>query len=123
MTNFNELKGKTIISAEGLAEGSDKVIFECSDGSKYKMLHYQSCCESVDIYDICGDIDDILNSEIFVAEEVDGETPGDFSESDYESYTWTFYKLDSIKGGITIRWLGESNGYYSESVYFEKINT
>ena len=33
-----------------------------------------------------------------------------------ESATWTFYELTCEKGSATLRFVGESNGYYSEEV-------
>lgn len=40
--------------------------------------------------------------------------PGD----EWDSHTWTFYRFVTMLGTVTVRWLGESNGYYSESVDF-----
>lgn len=57
-----------------------------------------------------------------MAEEVSSEPPEDFDESNYDSYTWTFYKIGTTKGTVTLRWFGRSNGgYYSESVDFYEI--
>lgn len=130
-----ELKGKTIID---IVNNDDELIFTCSDGSKYKMYHSQNCCESVSIEDINGDLQDLIGSEMLLAEEVNNEEfekafDESFTEGDSEWYkqdkdgnykpescTWTFYKFATIKGYVDIRWFGESNGYYSESVDFIK---
>lgn len=119
---FTDLKGKIILKLEGLhVEGND-VYIECGDGSKFKMHHYQSCCESCSIEDIAGSIEDILGSEVLLAEEVTShENPEGVTKEYQNSFTWTFYKLSTIKGSITIRWYGRSTGYYSESVSFDKI--
>jgi hypothetical protein len=90
-----------------------EMIFENAT-ERFVFAHYQDCCESVEIYDIAGDIEDLANTPILVAEEVSGVTPADFEAS--ESCTWTFYKFATFKGWVDVRWLGESNGYYSESV-------
>lgn len=68
--------------------------------------------------DVVGDPIDILNAPILVAEERISQDPDDHN---YESGTWTFYEIRTIWSSITIRWLGVSNGYYSESVTFEEV--
>lgn len=102
--------------------GSDEIRFYMADGDAYLMYHEQDCCENVRVEDIIGDLDDLTGSPILVAEEVSGDTPADYEfEYEPESYTWTFYKFSTIKGSVTLRWLGTSNGYYGERVDFVKI--
>ena len=84
------------------------------------MYHEQDCCEYVRVYDINGDVDDLLNSPITQVEEVTS-SEDEMELNDPDSFTWTFYKFATIKGYVTIRWLGESNGYYSERVSFKQI--
>lgn len=121
------LKGKTIVSIVK-NEDDTEIVFETSDGDRYLMYHDQDCCEDVYVESICGDIEDILNSPVLVAEEVVSENidPDGVSENSVkyreDNFTWTFYKIDTAKGGVTIRWYGTSNGYYSEGVSFKDIN-
>jgi len=131
MAEIQDLVGKTLTE---VIQKSDEIIFVVNDGAQYKMFHQQDCCEGVSIDDINGDLSDLIGSPILLAEEVsnqDFETQYESkfsicedwgikkdSEGNFkpESYTWTFYKLATIKGYVDIRWFGESNGYYSERV-------
>lgn len=80
--------------------------------------HSQDCCENVEIEDINGDLNDLINTPLVKVQKESNEDP-----SAEESGTWTFYHFRTIKGTVTIRWYGTSNGYYSEEVNFraEKI--
>ncbi|WP_244943901.1 DUF7448 domain-containing protein [Siminovitchia fortis] len=109
------MKGKTLTKIE--TDYEDELIFYTSDGEIYKMYHEQHSYESVSIEDINGDLKDLIGNPITMAEEV---TQDDLNAP--ESGTWTFYKFATIKGFVTIRWYGESNGYYSESVDFIRIH-
>ncbi len=118
---FADLKGKTLVSlVKRDGDDGEEILITTDRGEQYRLYHQQDCCESVYVESIDGDIEDVLNSPIVVAEE---NSNHETVENEYQndSITWTFYKLDTIKGGITIRWVGSSNGYYSESVYFKRI--
>lgn len=123
MVEFRDLVGKTLASVR--RDGDDRITFTTVTDDEYIMFHSQFCCESVWIEDICGDLEDLVGTPIIVAEEVEsGQNPPDAKPETIEyqdSFTWTFYKLRTHKGDVTIRWYGESNGYYSEDVSFEKI--
>lgn len=123
MSNFNELLGKTLTKIDGCENGSGDIYFETTDGKKYTMFHFQDCCESVSVDDVCGDVSDLIGEPLLMAEEVSNDKYDDVAAKDEydDSYTWTFYKLATFKGYVTIKWYGTSNGYYSESVDFEEV--
>ena len=90
----------------GTYGGNDALYFEQEDGVHFVLTHIQDCCEDVEIESIDGDLDDLIGEPLLMAEEiikVDGDT-------------WTFYKFATVKGYVTIRFYGSSNGYYSERV-------
>lgn len=114
MAKFEDLVGRSIVMVEGLAVGSESVVFHAADGAAWKMHHEQDCCESVAVAEVHGDPRDLL-ATVRLAEESSREaTPEEVSEEG----TWTFYRIVTDKGSVQIRWLGESNGYYGESVDF-----
>ncbi|ELU5588565.1 hypothetical protein SCB17_003087 [Clostridium perfringens] len=111
---LEELKDK--ILTEITVINDEEILFICNSGETYRMYHEQDCCEYVSIEDIVGDLSCLLNNPIVIAEEVT-ET----GTNEWGTYTWTFYKFATVKGYVTIRWYGESNGYYSEGVDIEKV--
>jgi len=109
---IEDMVGKVFTS---IRNEDTELVFENAT-ERFVFFHAQDCCEHVSIEDVCGDLEDLVGEPLLMAEEVSGETPVDFNEAEHESVTWTFYKFATRKGYVDVRWLGESNGYYSESV-------
>ena len=109
---IEDMVGKVFTS---IRNEDTELVFENAT-ERFVFFHAQDCCEHVSIEDVCGDLEDLVGEPLLIAEEVSGETPVDFNEMDHESVTWTFYKFATRKGYVDVRWLGESNGYYSEGV-------
>lgn len=121
---FSSLIGKTLVRADATEACIE---FEDADGNVYRMDHEQDCCESVSIESIVGDLADLIGAPILKAEEASNSDQGPLIDPEYpdwpdDSYTWTFYKIATIKGYVDIRWYGTSNGYYSERVDFYHVN-
>ncbi len=116
--DISDLIGKTLTVVTQV--GADEIYFDADTGERWKMYHEQDCCESVCIEDVAGDLQDLVGSPVVMAECVTSHEPERPEDVGYtpDSQTWTFYKLATAKGYVTLRWYGYSNGYYSESVDF-----
>ena len=139
--DFGHFLGRTITQVHVLDDHEAVLLIE-DNGAGYLMAHKQDCCENVYLEDIEGDLEDLLDSPVIQAEEVysgdnrewrsnTDETdtrfkleqaigalpppPGPLCEHE-ESFTWTFYRISTSKGGVVLRWYGSSNGYYGERV-------
>ncbi|UNY39974.1 hypothetical protein KLEB273_gp261 [Bacillus phage vB_BauM_KLEB27-3] len=109
--DVSSLLGKTLKRVERIKK--NELLFETSSGHQYLMCHDQSCCESVYLEDIIGDLEDLVGHPLLMSEVVTEK-----SKTEDGSQTWSFYKFATIKGDVTLRWYGESNGWYSEEVDF-----
>ena len=134
---FEELTGKTIVEIEALTSDNtgrlvecvvgpeaEVLIFRMSDGEYYKMFHDRDCCESAWLEDVVGDANDLTYSPIVEAYESSNSSDDavhDEPAKDADSnYTWTFYRIQTGKGCVTLRWFATSNGYYSERMSLVK---
>lgn len=115
LCNVSKMIGLTLKDIH-VNRDADAITFVSECGRIFQMYHDQDCCETVQIEDICGDINDLIGERINMADESSNEDP-----NACESATWTFYKFATIKGFVDIRWYGYSNGYYSESVSFYEV--
>jgi hypothetical protein len=106
IANFEELVGKTLTRIEN---DRYKISFAVSEQESYHLEHFQDCCERVWVEDICGDLNDLVDTPILFAE---------VSSSEDDNTEWTFYRIGTFKGTVVIRWGGELDSYYSIAVSF-----
>ena len=104
--NLHSMVGCTLTNIEG-REGSFEMVFRASNGASFHFFGYENAHTRVE--EIVGDTYDLLHTPLLRAYE---------STAPWAGGTSTFYHFSTIKGTVTIRWLGESNGYYSEEVQF-----
>jgi hypothetical protein len=109
LVDISDMVGQTFTEVY-ITKDYSEVYFK-NDTVTYMMYHQQDCCESVSVEDIVGTLDMLIDTPI-----VKAYSSGDSGDSDYVTFTYTFYHITTIKGYVTIRWYGESNGYYSEEV-------
>lgn len=114
--SIEDFKGEVFWGVSIDYESNSVMFYTDAGGHGFQMRHDQDCCERVVLKDVSGDLDDLEGAQILLAEcQTSGKPYAD------ESHTWTFYRLGTIKGYVTISFYGSSNGYYSESVSIVKV--
>ncbi|HFO8242769.1 TPA: hypothetical protein ACHKJU_002873, partial [Escherichia coli] len=118
VTVINEMLGRTF--KEVFKNENDELVFRGDYsrgvwGTVFTFFHFQECCEKVWIEDIVGDLDDLQGEPLTEAEVVTEEC--DVGEC---HQTWSFFKFGTSKGCVTVRWCGESLGFYSERVSLKR---
>lgn len=116
------MKGKTFTT---VGIGDKEITLYTRDGSVVKLYHNQQRSENVRIVCVDGHISNLISTPILdVVETIKCNDINilpnhlkEFCKSD--SFTWTHYEFVTAKGTVKVDWLGESTGYYSESVDYD----
>ena len=127
-SNIKKLVGETLVGVVlnyiDTDEKGDVIMLTTKSGRKFKIYHEQDCCEVVKIQDTEGNWHDLLGKVIVDASE---ETECDVCESEeiYCEESWTKTTLTFKVNDATVisRWIGTSNGYYSERVDIAELAT
>lgn len=116
--DISQLEGK--VFSDVTDRNNDLLEFRFENGTGYKLCHNQDCCESVYLEDTVGDLSDLVGVPIISAQEIDSDGR-ELPELNGDVEQWTFYRIRTIKGTVTLRFYGSSNGCYSTSVDFGEI--
>ena len=108
-SKFEQLQGMTI-TAVVYKETNESLLIHLNT-HVLEMIHHQECCESVYLADVVGSFEDLIGYPLLEV----SESIVDIGSEDISS-TASYYNFRTVKASVQLRWVGESNGYYSETV-------
>ena len=110
---FSDLVGE-VLDAVDIDKEENQILLTTRSGRKFLIYHEQDCCETVAMHWQDGSFDKLIGKPIVEARDFAVDT-GE-SEIDYDSQTTTTLVFRVDDQTVISRWIGDSNGYYSESV-------
>lgn len=96
MYEFCHIAGKTVDDIRDCKPESGSVTFRFDDGTYCTLGYHRGCCESPHVDDVAGNLDSLVGQVVVTAEE------HSFDSSD--GSLWTFHRISTGKGAVTIRW-------------------
>ena len=109
---FSDLVGEVLDSVD-IDKGENQILLTTRSGRRFMVYHEQDCCESVRIVGQDGSFDKLIGKPIVEASGVAVDTSEEAIDSSQTTTTLVFRVDDQT---VISRWIGDSNGYYSESV-------
>ena len=107
-SKFEQIQGMTI-TAVVYKETNESLLIHLNT-HVLEMTHHQECCETVYLADVVGSFEDLIGYPLLeVSETIVNNEIGESSAASY-------YNFRTVKASVQLRWVGESNGYYSETV-------
>jgi hypothetical protein len=107
--NIDQIKGMAITAV--VYKESDESLHIHLNTHVLEMIHHQDCCETVYLADVVGEFEDLIGYPLIEV----SESTVDIGNDDISS-TASYYNFKTLKASVQLRWVGESNGYYSETI-------
>lgn len=118
--NWHDLKGQLITRV--VASVTDDEVTVYTTTINLRAYHESECRESMRLIRTEGNLDDLVGATIRNAEDDSGaQDPEWYKETYDDSHTWTKLTLNTTKGDVHFWFLGESNGYYGETLDFQRL--
>lgn len=118
---FKDLIGETLEYVDQDPE-LNEILLTTKSGRRIMIYHEQNCCERVRIVDTAGNWHDLIGKVIVEVDElVEDKSYSLGDEPDDVSATQTILTFRVDDATIISRWIGESNGYYSETVDIKEL--
>jgi hypothetical protein len=108
---FDVLVGE-VLDAVDIDREKDQILLTTRSGRQFLIHHEQKCCETVEISGQDGSFDKLIGKPIVEARDNAVDTSEEAADS--QTTTTLVFRVDDHT--VISRWVGDSNGYYSESV-------
>jgi hypothetical protein len=114
-SDIKKIVGETLAYVDVDPEG-DHILLTTVSGRQFSIFHRQDCCESVRIQGLDGEWSELFGKVIQEAKHEEEDL-----QETYESGTLTALTFKVDGATVVSRWIGESNGYYSECVNVDEL--
>ena len=109
---FSALVGEVLDSVD-IDREENQILLTTRSGRRFVVYHEQDCCETVAISGQDGSFDKLIGKPIVEARDIAVDTSEEAIDSS-QTTTILVFRVDDQT--VISRWVGDSNGYYSESV-------